>query len=116
MRAGTCAKTWQRNGDRDVWLEVRGGSPSDLHLPGAAGRRFISERSAHVVGSPQQIADRFEELHDVGGRNGRIILSKSFSAPGMLRDFVELVVPELQRRGLMKKQYAGSTLRENLNN
>jgi hypothetical protein len=34
----------------------------------------------------------------------------------MLRDFVELVVPELQRRGLMKKQYAGTTLRENLNN
>ena len=80
------------------------------------GRRFISERSAHVVGSPQQIADRFEELHEAGGRNGGIILSKSFSAPGMLRDFVELVVPELQRRGLMKKQYAGSTLRENLNN
>ena len=83
---------------------------------GELGRRFISERSAHVVGSPEQIADRFEELHEAGGRNGGIILSKSFSAPGMLRDFVELVVPELQRRGLMKKQYAGATLRENLNN
>lgn len=80
------------------------------------GRRFISERSAHVVGNPQQIADRFEELHEAGGRNGGIILSKSFAAPGMLRDFVELVVPELQRRGLTKRQYAGTTLRENLNN
>ena len=78
------------------------------------GRRFIGERTAHVVGSPTQIADRFEELHEAGGRNGGIILSKSYSAPGMLRDFVELVVPELQRRGLTKKRYAGTTLRENL--
>ena len=54
-------------------------------------------------------------LHEAGGRNGGIILSKSFNAPGMLRDFVELVVPELQRRGLTKKRYAGTTLRENLN-
>jgi alkanesulfonate monooxygenase SsuD/methylene tetrahydromethanopterin reductase-like flavin-dependent oxidoreductase (luciferase family) len=61
------------------------------------------------------VADRFEELHEAGGRNGGIILTKSFAAPGGLRDFVELVVPELQRRGLSKRRYAGTTLRENLN-
>jgi hypothetical protein len=32
-----------------------------------------------------------------------------------IREFVERVVPELQRRGLSKKVYGGSTLRENLN-
>jgi hypothetical protein len=32
-----------------------------------------------------------------------------------IREFVELVVPELQRRGLSKKNYTGSTLRDNLN-
>lgn len=80
------------------------------------GRRFISERSAHVIGTPVQVADQLQAFHDAGGRNGGIILSKSFAAPGMLRDFVELVVPELQRRGVMKKAYAGSTLRENLDN
>jgi FMN-dependent oxidoreductase (nitrilotriacetate monooxygenase family) len=80
------------------------------------GRRFIGERAAHIVGTPAQIADRFEEIHEAGGRNGGIILSKSFAAPGMLRDFVELVVPELQRRGLTSTRYAGTTLRENLNN
>jgi hypothetical protein len=31
-----------------------------------------------------------------------------------IREFVELVVPELQRRGLSKTKYAGSTLRENM--
>ncbi len=79
------------------------------------GRRFIGERAAHIVGTPAQIADRFEDIHEAGGRNGGIILSKSFAAPGMLRDFVELVVPELQRRGLVRTSYAGTTLRENLN-
>jgi hypothetical protein len=34
--------------------------------------------------------------------------------PGAYEDFVRFVVPELQRRGLFRKDYAGATLRENL--
>ena len=34
--------------------------------------------------------------------------------PAGLEDFVDLVIPELQRRGLFRKQYEGTTLRENL--
>jgi len=34
--------------------------------------------------------------------------------PGGLDDFVELVIPELQRRGLFRTEYEGATLRENL--
>jgi alkanesulfonate monooxygenase len=34
--------------------------------------------------------------------------------PGGLDDFVEMVIPELQRRGLFRKEYEGATLRENL--
>ncbi len=34
--------------------------------------------------------------------------------PGAYEDFVRLVVPELQRRGLFHREYAGTTLRENL--
>jgi alkanesulfonate monooxygenase len=34
--------------------------------------------------------------------------------PGGLDDFVDKVVPELQRRGLFRRDYEGSTLRENL--
>jgi long-chain alkane monooxygenase len=69
------------------------------------GRKYIAERAMHVIGTPKQIADRFEEIHHAGGANGGIILSKSFSAPGTLRDFVELVT---------KKAYTGTTLRQNL--
>jgi hypothetical protein len=38
----------------------------------------------------------------------------AFSVPGTYEDFVRLVVPELQRRGLARTEYAGTTLRENL--
>jgi alkanesulfonate monooxygenase len=34
--------------------------------------------------------------------------------PGALTDFVDLVVPELQRRGLFRREYEGRTFRENL--
>jgi alkanesulfonate monooxygenase len=34
--------------------------------------------------------------------------------PGGLDDFVDLVIPELQRRGLFRTEYEGTTLRENL--
>jgi alkanesulfonate monooxygenase len=34
--------------------------------------------------------------------------------PGALDDFVDLVIPELQRRGLFRTEYEGRTLRENL--
>lgn len=69
------------------------------------GRKMLATRSNHVIGSPKEVADHLEEAHVAGGRNGGIILARSFAAPGMLRDFVELVVPELQRRGLVRKEY-----------
>ncbi|BBB62397.1 hypothetical protein UNDKW_4124 [Undibacterium sp. KW1] len=34
--------------------------------------------------------------------------------PGGLEDFAELVVPELQKRGLFRRSYEGTTLRDNL--
>ena len=34
--------------------------------------------------------------------------------PGMIEQFCRMVVPELQRRGVFRKEYAGRTLRENL--
>jgi hypothetical protein len=38
----------------------------------------------------------------------------STSLPGGLTEFAELVVPELQRRGLFRTEYEGTTLRDNL--
>jgi FMN-dependent oxidoreductase (nitrilotriacetate monooxygenase family) len=77
--------------------------------------RFLVDRILTAVGTPTQIAEKFEELHNETGANGGFILGRGFSAMGNIQDFVEHVVPELQRRGLSKTRYAGPTLRENLN-
>jgi FMN-dependent oxidoreductase (nitrilotriacetate monooxygenase family) len=79
------------------------------------GRRFLVDRVLSASGTPKQIVDRLEELHFGTGANGGFILARGFSAEGNINDFVQHVVPELQRRGLSKTKYAGPTLRENLN-
>jgi alkanesulfonate monooxygenase SsuD/methylene tetrahydromethanopterin reductase-like flavin-dependent oxidoreductase (luciferase family) len=79
------------------------------------GRRFMVDRILVAAGTPKQIVDKLEMLHNETGSNGGFILGRGFSAMDNIRGFVEYVVPELQRRGLSKKKYAGSTLRENLN-
>jgi FMN-dependent oxidoreductase (nitrilotriacetate monooxygenase family) len=77
--------------------------------------RFLVDRILVATGTPKQIVDKLEELHFGTGANGGFILGRGFSAMDNIREFVELVVPELQRRGLSKKKYVGPTLRENLN-
>jgi len=77
--------------------------------------RFLVDRILTATGTPQKIADILEELHHETGTNGGFILGRGYSATGNISDFVDHVVPELQRRGLAKTKYAGPTLRENLN-
>jgi len=81
----------------------------------AFGKRFLVDRVLSASGTPKQIVDKLEELHHGTGANGGFILARGFSAEGNINDFVQHVVPELQRRGLSKTKYAGPTLRENLN-
>jgi FMN-dependent oxidoreductase (nitrilotriacetate monooxygenase family) len=66
-----------------------------------------------VVGSPATVADELERWVDEGGIDG---FNLAYAvAPGTFVDFVELVVPELQRRGRVPRDYGGATtLRENL--
>src|SRR5882757_4813306 len=79
------------------------------------GRRFLVDRILVAVGTPKAIADKIEEMHVATGANGGFILGRGYTAMDNIREFVEFVVPELQRRGLAKTRYAGPTLRENLN-
>ncbi|MGE3709704.1 MAG: NtaA/DmoA family FMN-dependent monooxygenase, partial [Hyphomicrobiaceae bacterium] len=65
-----------------------------------------------IFGTPQQIADVLEEWFTAERADGFMILPPWF--PGSFEEFVDLVVPELQRRGLYRKDYAGSTLRSHL--
>jgi alkanesulfonate monooxygenase SsuD/methylene tetrahydromethanopterin reductase-like flavin-dependent oxidoreductase (luciferase family) len=79
------------------------------------GRNFMTERILVAAGTPKSIVDTLEQRHYETGANGGFILGRGFHAMDNIREFVELVVPELQRRGLSKTKYDGSTLRENLN-
>jgi len=65
-----------------------------------------------VCGTPRRIADTLEEWFVEGAADGFNILPPYF--PGGFADFVDLVVPELQRRGLFRYEYLGTTLRGHL--
>ena len=65
-----------------------------------------------MVGTPKMIADEMEEWLGTGGSDGFTIMFPYL--PGGLEDFCNLVVPELQRRGLFRHEYEGKTLRDNL--
>ena len=64
------------------------------------------------VGTPKTIADQMEEWLMSRGSDGFNIMFPYL--PGGLYDFVDKVIPELQRRGIFRRQYEGKTLRENL--
>ena len=64
------------------------------------------------VGTASSIADEMQEWLETEGSDGFNILF-SFLPEG-LDDFVDKVIPELQRRGIFRREYEGTTLRENL--
>ena len=65
-----------------------------------------------VKGTPAQIADMMEQWYVEEAADGFNIMPPTL--PGGLNEFVEQVIPELQRRGLFRTEYTGRTLREHL--
>jgi FMN-dependent oxidoreductase (nitrilotriacetate monooxygenase family) len=70
-----------------------------------------SSRRFSVIGTPESIADRIQE-YAAAGVNGINVMYQLM--PGTYRDFIDHVVPVLQARGLMQREYAPGTLREKL--
>ena len=64
------------------------------------------------IGTPKQVADEMEHWFKDGAADGFNVMPAW--PPGSLKDFVDLVIPELQRRGLFRTEYEGTTLRGNL--
>jgi FMN-dependent oxidoreductase (nitrilotriacetate monooxygenase family) len=97
-------------GMRDGVLKLSGKpNPSARDFVKLSGRGQTQDA---IVGGPKEIADRLEEMFVERGCDGFVIAATY--VPGSYADFVKHVVPELQRRGLFHKDYAGKTLRENL--
>jgi FMN-dependent oxidoreductase, nitrilotriacetate monooxygenase family len=87
---------------RDEKLTIR---QMYLRYAGARGQRT-------VVGTPAQVADEMETWYQEHAVDGFLV--QPAILPGGLQDFADLVVPELQKRGLFRTEYEGSTLRQNL--
>jgi FMN-dependent oxidoreductase (nitrilotriacetate monooxygenase family) len=64
------------------------------------------------AGTPTQVADQMESWFQAEACDGFVLAATHM--PGAYEDFVNLVVPELQRRGLFRQEYADGTLRDNL--
>ncbi|MRG87772.1 LLM class flavin-dependent oxidoreductase [Salinibacillus xinjiangensis] len=72
----------------------------------------LGNGTVKFVGTPEQIADKLEKWAvegDVDGFN----IAQTYS-PGTFQEFVDHVVPELQKRGIYRTEYEGKTLRENM--
>ncbi|MBP0116043.1 LLM class flavin-dependent oxidoreductase [Bradyrhizobium vignae] len=76
--------------------------------------KFISDSKGQlmVVGTPDEVADVMVGAFDQRAADGFNVIPAT--CPEGLQDFVELVVPELRRRGKFRSRYSGQTLRENL--
>lgn len=78
-----------------------------------AGRRFAESKSHFLKwGTPAMLADVMQEWFESGACDGFCIIFPYYRRG--VSDFLTLVVPELQRRGLFRTEYTGKTLRENL--
>ncbi|MGE3245106.1 MAG: LLM class flavin-dependent oxidoreductase [Beijerinckiaceae bacterium] len=107
----------------DIPVSARGGSRADLvreqvaknpgmtlrdlykHFAGARGHGI-------VIGSPKDVVDHMEQWVSEKACDGFNMMPPVY--PRDLQRFIDLLMPELQRRGLYRTAYAGTTLRANL--
>ena len=85
--------------ERMTWRDM-------FNLAGAARGHWV------VCGTPEEVADTLQEWFEVRAADGFNILPAWF--PGAFDEFVDQVVPILQRRGLFRTDYGGTTLRDHL--
>jgi alkanesulfonate monooxygenase len=83
-----------------------------LTLRQMAMRAAAAKHHWTLVGSVKQVADELESWFVNGAADGFNILPSD--TPGGIKILVDKLVPELQRRGLFRREYEGKTLRENL--
>ena len=91
---------------------LQGTKAHGLTLGEAAKRFATSELCPQIVGTPRSVADQLQDYFESQACDGFMIAPPVM--PRGLADFVDLVVPVLQERGVYKTGYAPGTLREKL--
>lgn len=76
------------------------------------GKQYGGRTEGGLIGTAAQVADRMEEWFTSGACDGFTV--GAVYQPGAFAEFVDQVVPELQRRGLYRTEYEGSSLRDRL--
>ncbi|MEX5507288.1 LLM class flavin-dependent oxidoreductase [Pseudomonas putida] len=122
--AGDTGIDLSRYADGDALSTHTEGLTSYMMRPDGSGKPLtagdVRKRFANVtrgtdlilVGTPEQVADRIEEHARISGTSGYML--NPLTSPGTLEDFVELIVPELQKRGLYRTQAQTGTFRSRL--
>lgn len=100
------------------WQSLRDGVIRASGTPNPSVRDFVQhsgrgtlDEAPMLKGTPEQVADQLEDWFG-SCCDGFVVAAAS--VPGSYEDVARLVVPELARRGLVREEYAGTTLRENL--
>lgn len=101
---------WQAFRDRVVMLSGKA-NPTVRDFVTFSNRARLKEFNV-FIGSPKTVADEMEKWFLEGGCDGFVLSATHM--PGSYEDFVHMVVPELQKRGIFREDYEGDTLRENL--
>jgi FMN-dependent oxidoreductase (nitrilotriacetate monooxygenase family) len=87
-------------------------APRKLTVKEVLNKFETIDRNHVIVGNPKEVADAIQIHFEQTGIDGYNFAH--FITPGSINDFIELVVPELQSRGIYKKEYKNGTLREKL--
>ena len=85
-------------------------NPSVRDFVEASGRGTLNEGPT-FVGTATQVADEMQQWFETACDG---FVMSATQVPGSYEDFARMVVPELQRRNLFRREYPGTTLRETL--
>lgn len=91
---------------------MQGARANDFTLREAGRRYGYTRMNPLLVGTPEMIADRLQDLFESDCCDG-FMFCPSLTPSGH-EEFCQMVVPELQRRGLFRREYGGTTFREHL--
>jgi FMN-dependent oxidoreductase (nitrilotriacetate monooxygenase family) len=106
-QAETAAGNQGITGSRDRMSQV-------AKAQGISFAQAVRKPRGLLAGTPAMIADVMEDWFTSGACDGFVLPPTVF--PATYEEFARMVTPELQRRGLLRREYAGRTLRENLAN
>jgi alkanesulfonate monooxygenase SsuD/methylene tetrahydromethanopterin reductase-like flavin-dependent oxidoreductase (luciferase family) len=105
----------ETNGERgrlQMILQQARGEAGTATIRSLAVRMVQNRGHRRVVGTPMEVADVMQRWFEGEACDGFNILAPFH--PGGLAAFVDEVVPELQRRGIFRREYSGLTLRDHL--